>query len=78
MAAVFLLTGVSITAAVAAVALSDAGTAAGLADDDAQIAHDLIASPAFIVMKAADEFKDKTTAPKPALADRDGGRRSDP
>ena len=26
-------------------------------------AHDLIASPAFIVMKAADEFKDKITAP---------------
>ena len=26
-------------------------------------AHDLIASSAFIVMKAADEFKDKTTAP---------------
>jgi hypothetical protein len=26
-------------------------------------AHDLIASPAFIVMKVADEFKDKTTAP---------------
>jgi putative transposase len=26
-------------------------------------AHDLITSPAFIVMKAADEFKDKTTAP---------------
>jgi hypothetical protein len=26
-------------------------------------AHDLIASPAFIVMMAADEFKDKTTAP---------------
>ena len=25
-------------------------------------AHDLIAGPAFIVMKAADEFKDKTTA----------------
>jgi putative transposase len=25
-------------------------------------AHDLITSPAFIVMKAADEFKDKTTA----------------
>jgi putative transposase len=25
-------------------------------------AHDLIASPAFIVLKAADEFKDKTTA----------------
>src|SRR6478609_5089237 len=26
-------------------------------------AHDLIASPAFIVIKVADEFKDKTTAP---------------
>ena len=26
-------------------------------------AHDLIASPAFIVIKAADEFRDKTTAP---------------
>ena len=26
-------------------------------------AHGLITSPAFIVMKAADEFKDKTTAP---------------
>ena len=26
-------------------------------------AHDLIASPAYIVVKAADEFKDKTTAP---------------
>jgi hypothetical protein len=26
-------------------------------------AQDLIASPAFIVLKAADEFKDKTTAP---------------
>src|ERR1700730_13668439 len=26
-------------------------------------AHDLIARPAFIIMKAADEFKDKTTAP---------------
>ena len=26
-------------------------------------AHDLITSPVFIVMKAADEFKDKTTAP---------------
>jgi hypothetical protein len=25
-------------------------------------AHDLIASPAFIVVKAVDEFKDKTTA----------------
>lgn len=34
-------------------------------------AHDLIASRAFIVMKAANEFKDKTTAPisfgKPTL-----------
>ena len=26
-------------------------------------AHDLIASPAFIVVKAADEFRDKTTRP---------------
>jgi putative transposase len=26
-------------------------------------ARDLITSPAFIVMKAADEFKNKTTAP---------------
>ena len=26
------------------------------------LAHDLITSPAFIVMKAADQFKDKTTA----------------
>ena len=26
-------------------------------------AHNLITSPAFIVLKAADEFKDKTTAP---------------
>jgi putative transposase len=26
-------------------------------------AHDLITSPAYIVMKAADEFEDKTTAP---------------
>lgn len=26
-------------------------------------AHDLVTSPAFIVMKAADEFRDKTTAP---------------
>ena len=26
-------------------------------------AHDLITSPAFIIVKAADEFKDKTTAP---------------
>jgi putative transposase len=28
-------------------------------------AHDLITSPAFVVIKAADEFKDKTTAPNP-------------
>jgi len=27
------------------------------------ISHDLITSPAFIVMKAANEFRDKTTAP---------------
>ena len=26
-------------------------------------AHDLIASPAYIVIKAAEEFRDKTTAP---------------
>ena len=26
-------------------------------------AHDLITSPAYIVIKAADEFRDKTTAP---------------
>jgi hypothetical protein len=26
-------------------------------------AHDLITSPAFVTMKAADEFKNKTTAP---------------
>ena len=26
-------------------------------------AHDLIGSPAFIIIKAADEFRDKTTAP---------------
>ena len=26
-------------------------------------AHDLIANPAFIVMKSIDEFKDKTTTP---------------
>ena len=32
-------------------------------------AHDLITSPAFVVIKAADEFRDKTTAPK-AVADR--------
>jgi len=30
-------------------------------------AHDLITSPAFIVMKAADEFKDKTTLPNRRL-----------
>ncbi len=28
-------------------------------------AHDLITSPAFIVIKAGDEFRDKTTAPNP-------------
>ena len=28
-------------------------------------AHDLITSPAFVVIKAADEFRDKTTAPNP-------------
>ena len=28
-------------------------------------AHDLIASPAYIVIKAAEEFRDKTTAPQP-------------
>ena len=33
-------------------------------------AHDLITSPAFVVIKAADEFHDKTTAPQPAVADR--------
>jgi len=26
-------------------------------------AHDLITSPAFVVIKAADEFRDKTTSP---------------
>ena len=26
-------------------------------------AHDLITSPAFVVIKAADQFRDKTTAP---------------
>ena len=31
-------------------------------------AHDLITSPAYIVIKAAEEFKDKTTAAQPALA----------
>ena len=33
-------------------------------------AHDLIASPAFIVMKAADEFKDKNHGSQSALANR--------
>ena len=33
-------------------------------------AHDLITSPAFIVIKAADEFKDKTTRHQSTLADR--------
>ena len=28
-------------------------------------AHDLITSPAFVVIKAADEFRNKTTAPNP-------------
>ena len=28
-------------------------------------AHDLTTSPAFVVIKAADEFRDKTTAPNP-------------
>jgi transposase-like protein len=32
-------------------------------------AHDLITSPAYILVKAADEFTDKTTATQPALAD---------
>ena len=31
-------------------------------------AHDLTTSPAFIVIKAADAFRDQTTAPKPAVA----------
>jgi transposase-like protein len=31
-------------------------------------AHDLITSPAFVVIKAADEFRDKTTAPGESLA----------
>ena len=31
-------------------------------------AHDLIASPAYIVIKAAEEFKDKTTAPRRSAA----------
>ena len=30
-------------------------------------AHDQITSPAFIVVKAADEFKDKMTAPRRRL-----------
>ena len=32
-------------------------------------AHDLITSPAYIVIKAAEAFKDKTTGAQPALAD---------
>ena len=43
-------------------------------------AHDLITSPAFIVMKSADEFKDKTTAPDchPTWpADEEGSSRHD-
>jgi transposase-like protein len=40
-------------------------------------AYDLISSPAYIVMKAADEFKDKTTAPRPhAPRHRSSGRHS--
>ena len=31
-------------------------------------AHDLITSPAFVVIKAADEFRDKTTGAEPAVA----------
>ena len=33
-------------------------------------AHDLIGSPAFIVIKAADEFRNKQDCAQPALADR--------
>ena len=33
-------------------------------------AHDLITSPAFVVIKAADEFGNKTTAAEPAVAER--------
>jgi putative transposase len=33
-------------------------------------AHDLITSPAFILMKAADTFSQPTTAPNQPLADR--------
>jgi hypothetical protein len=33
-------------------------------------AHDLITSPAFVVVKAAEAFAEQTTAPNPALADR--------
>ena len=33
-------------------------------------AHDLITSPAFIVIKAADEFKGQDDGAQPALADR--------
>ena len=32
-------------------------------------AHDLITSPAYVVIKAANEFKDKTHSHQPALAD---------
>jgi hypothetical protein len=43
-------------------------------------AHDLITSPAFVVMKAVNEFKDKTTAPRLQRADRrrPAGARSAP
>jgi len=36
-------------------------------------AHDLIASPAYIVIKAADEFTDKTTAPNQLWQTVEGG-----
>jgi putative transposase len=38
-------------------------------------AHDLITSPAFIVIKAADEFKDKTTPSNQLFADCNTGRK---
>jgi hypothetical protein len=39
-------------------------------------AHDLIGSPAFIVIKAADEFRDKTSAPNQTVRPRTNGPRS--
>ena len=41
-------------------------------------ARDLITSPAYIVMKAADEFKDKTTAPNQLIARVIGSIENDP